>query len=172
MAEGILRARANAAGLDIRVLSAGSMEGGAPATDHAIGVCADRGIDISAHVSRRLERSMIDQADLVIAMTREHLREAVVASPPGFAKTFTLRDLVRRINVDPHASLEELHAGRRIDDYIRPDKDDDVADPVGRPRPVYEATALELDGLLARVVNWLPNLGPARESAASQEGVR
>jgi protein-tyrosine phosphatase len=167
MAEGILRTRAIAAGLDVRVLSAGIMQGGAPATDHAIAVCADRGIDISGHVSRRLDRALIEGADLVIAMTREHLREAVVASPAAFGKTFTLRDLVRRINLDPHASLAELHQGRKIDDYIRPDKNDDVADPVGQARSVYEETALQLDGLLSRLVVWLPNLGPAQTQAAS-----
>ena len=167
MAEGILRSRAAAAGLDIRVRSAGIMQGGAPATNHAIGVCADRGIDISGHVSTRLERAYVDQADLIIAMTREHLREAVVMSPAAFAKTFTLRDLVRRINLDPHATLAELHQGRKIDQYIRPDKDDDVADPVGQARHVYEDTALQLDSLMARIVQWLPNLDPARTQAAS-----
>ena len=64
------------------------------------------------------------------------------------------------------ASLAELHAGRKIDDYIRPDKSDDVADPVGQPRPVYEETALQLDGLLARVVAWLPVVAPPAQAAS------
>ena len=159
MAEGILRARAAAAGLDVEVSSAGILPGGSPATDHAVAVCADRGIDIGNHVSRRLERTMIEEADLVIAMTREHLREAVVAVPTAFPKTFTLRELVRRINERPNATtLEELHAGRTVDQYVRSDALDDVADPVRKPRAAYEQTALEFDGLMARVVRWLPNL--------------
>ena len=167
MAEGILRARAHNASLDVHVHSAGVLPGGAPATDNAVAVCADRGIDISNHVSRRLERSWIDDADLVLVMTREHLREAVVASPAAFRKTFTLRELVRRINQWPNATLDELHAGRQINDYLRADPNDDVADPVRQPRHVYEDTALELDGLLARVVRWLPNLKAVGEQAAS-----
>ena len=166
MAEGILRARASAAGLDVHVHSAGILPGGAPATDNAVAVCADRGIDISGHVSRRLERDWIADADLVIAMTREHLREAVVASPPAFRKTFTLRELVRRINERPDATLDQLHAGRQLNDYLRADPDDDVSDPVRQPRDVYEDTALQLDGLLARVVRWLPNLRVSEQAAS------
>jgi protein-tyrosine phosphatase len=168
MAEGILRARSAAAGLDVHVHSAGILPGGAPATDNAVAVCAARGIDINGHRSRRLERSMVDGADLVIAMTREHLREAVVASPAAFARTFTLRELVRRINARPDASLAELHAGRELGAYVKADPADDVADPVGKPLGDYEDTALELDALLARLVIWLPNLAAhAPEQAAS-----
>ena len=158
MAEGLLRHRAHAAGLDVHVSSAGVLQGGAPATDHAVAVCADRGIDISAHVSRRLERPMIEAADLVIAMARDHLREAVVTAPAAFARTFTLRELVRRIDAKPNASLAELHAGREISDYVKGDPADDVADPVGMSRARYEETVWELDGLLTRVVLWLPHL--------------
>jgi protein-tyrosine phosphatase len=158
MAEGLLRHRVDAAGLDVHVSSAGALPGGAPATDHAVAVCADRGIDISGHVSRRLDRSILDDADLVITMTREHLREAVVTSPSAFAKTFTLRELVRRIDANPHATLQELHFGRQIGDYVSADPADDVADPIGQPRSRYEETAWELDGLLTRVALWLRNV--------------
>ena len=166
MAEGILRARAAAAGLDAHVHSAGILPGGSPATDNAITVCSDRGIDISTHRSRRIERSMIEDADLIIAMTREHLREAIVASPAAFARTFTLRELVRRINANPRATLAELHEGRQLDAYLKADPADDIADPVRKPLAAYEATALELDALLARLVLWLPNLA-SQERAAS-----
>jgi protein-tyrosine phosphatase len=158
MAEGLLRHRTQAAGLDVHVSSAGALPGGAPATEHAVTVCADRGIDISGHVSRRLDRTILDDADLVIAMTREHLREAVVMSPPVFAHTFTLRELVRRIDLRPRATLPELHAGREIRTYISADPADDVADPIGQPLSRYEETAWELDGLLTRVALWLPNV--------------
>jgi protein-tyrosine phosphatase len=167
MAEGILRHRATAAGLDVEVSSAGVLAGGAPATDHAIAVCGDRDIDISGHVSRRLDRAIVEDADLIICMAREHLREAVVTSPPAFAHTFTLRDLVRRIDANPQATLEELNHGRAIADYVKNDTADDVADPVGLPRSRYEATALELDGLLTRVALWLRNQTDEAKQVAS-----
>ena len=164
MAEGILRSRAAAAGLDLDVSSAGILPGGSPATDNAIAVCADRDIDISGHVSRRLEASMIEDADLVLAMTREHLREAVVAVPSAFAKTFTLRELVRAINDNHDATLDQLNAGRALDRYLRAEVNDDDADPVRKPRAAYEDTALQLDGLLARLVLWLPTLADSSTS--------
>jgi protein-tyrosine-phosphatase len=167
MAEGILRHRAQAAGLDVHVSSAGILPGGAPATDHAVAVCAARDIDISGHASRRLERPMVEEADLVIAMAREHLREAVVASPPAFAKTFTLRELVRRIEANPQATLADLHAGRQISDYVKSAPADDIADPVGMSHNKYEETAWELDGLLTRVVLWLRNLTSESGQVAS-----
>ena len=167
MAEGILRHRAAAAGLDVHVSSAGVLQGGAPATDHAVKVSAERGIDISHHVSRRLDKAMVEDADLIIAMAREHLREAVVASPPAFARTFTLRELVRRIEANPQASLEELHRGREIRDYIKGDPADDVADPVGLSLNKYDETIRDLDALLGVVVGWLPNLTSASDTKAA-----
>ncbi|MEY2424759.1 MAG: protein-tyrosine phosphatase [Actinomycetota bacterium] len=167
MAEGILRTRAAEAGLELTVSSAGIYHGGAPATDNAVAVCADRGVDISNHVSRRLDHSMIEQADLVIAMTREHLREAVVTDPTAFDRTFTLRELVRRLGDSPNATLAEVAAGRDLADYVKASADDDVADPVGQSRRVYETTVSQLDGLLSRLVAWMRTLDAANETKAA-----
>src|SRR4051794_7487323 len=93
MAEALLRARLDTRGAaGVRVHSAGLLKGGMPATSNAREVVA--GLD--AHVSRQLTGAMIDDADLVIAMTRDHLREAVVLRPDAFRRTFTLKELVRR----------------------------------------------------------------------------
>ncbi len=168
MAEGILRARAADAGLSVVVSSAGAFPGGSPATPDGILTCQDMGIDISRHVSRRLDRHMIEQADLVLAMTREHLREAVVTDPSAFGRIFTLRELVRKLQSSPGATLAQLHAGRTTRDYLQPAPDDDVADPIGKPRAVYTATAKELDALLQVVVANLPALAasaPSKETS-------
>jgi len=95
---------------------------------------------------------------LVIAMTREHLREAVVTSPASFPRVFTLRELVRRLGESPGASLAELHAGRTTADYMRSDPADDVADPIGRAKTVYADTAAELDSLFTTLVKSLETL--------------
>ena len=166
MAEGILRTRAAEAGLELTVSSAGIYHGGAPATENAVLVCADRGVDISGHVSRRLDASMVEQADLILAMTREHLREAVVTDPAAFDRTFTLRELVRRLGDSPNATLAQLAAGRDLADYVRANADDDVADPVGQSRRIYETTVAQLDGLLSRLVAWMRTLEPADQAKA------
>jgi len=158
MAEGLLRARAGEAGLDIEVHSAGSMSGGEPATASAIKVCAERGVDISAHRSRRLQWTMVAEADLIIAMSRQHLREAVVLDPTAFSRIYTLRELVRRAEANPHATLAELHRGRALRQYEASDPADDIADPVGKPAAVYAKTAVELDDLIRRLLPALGNL--------------
>lgn len=158
MAEGILRTRAAEAGLTVTVGSAGILQGGSPATPDGVAVLADMGIDISDHVSRRLDRSMIEAADLILCMTREHLREAVVTDPSAFAKTFTVRELARRLEQTPGAPLSALHLGRKTADYMRSDPDDDVADPIGQARSKYEATAAELNNLLTTIVKSLETL--------------
>ena len=166
MAEGILRHRAAEAGLSLTVSSAGSFPGGSPATPDAIATCQDMGIDINNHRSRRLDRSILDEADLVIAMTREHLREAVVTDPSAFPRIFTLRELARKIQANPGASLAELGQGRVTRDYLHSEPADDVADPIGKPRAEYVKTATEIDGLLRVVVAAMPHLAiPTKEAS-------
>jgi protein-tyrosine phosphatase len=158
MAEGILRHRAAEAGLPLTVSSAGSFPGGSPATPDAIATCAEMGIDISNHRSRRLDRSILEQADLVLAMTREHLREAVVTDPSAFGRIFTLREFARKAKENPGATLAELGQGRVTREYLHAEPADDVADPIGKPRAEYVKTAKEIDALLAVVVSALPHL--------------
>lgn len=166
MAEGILRHRAAELGVPVEVSSAGAFPGGAPATADATMTLRAMGIDISSHVSRRLDRSILDQADLVLTMTREHLREAVVTDPSAFGRIFTLKEFVRKLKANPNATLADLHQGRSTRDYLRDEPDDDVADPIGKPRHVYEATAQELDTLLRVVAMALPKLNiPTKEAS-------
>lgn len=159
MGEGILRHRAAEAGLSINVSSAGAFPGGSPATPDAIATCADMGIDINSHLSRRLDRTILGEADLVLVMTREHLREAVVTDPSAFGRIFTLREIVRKLRANPHATLAELHQGRSTRDYLHSDPADDVADPIGKPKAEYVKTANEIDDLLRVVVKSLPTMG-------------
>jgi protein arginine phosphatase len=49
---------------------------GSPAASAAIRAAAARGLDLSAHTSRRLTRELLEGSDLVLVMEREHL-EAV-----------------------------------------------------------------------------------------------
>jgi protein-tyrosine-phosphatase len=57
-------------GGDVQVESAGIEAGdGIPATEHAVTVMAERGIDITSHRSRAVESVDVLQFDLVVAMT-------------------------------------------------------------------------------------------------------
>jgi protein-tyrosine phosphatase len=160
MAEGMLRALLTDNGARADIGSAGLLPGGAPATRNAIAVMADRGIDISGHVSRTMDPEVVRSTPLIIGMAREQVREAIVGYGTDIDHTFTLKELVRGgTEVGPRRSdetmfdwLARVAAGRRSADLMGDDHDDDIPDPVGRPRADYEATARELDVLFRRLV--------------------
>ena len=99
------------------VLSAGlSAMTGAPAAPHAVEIVRARGGSLHQHASRRLTPELILRADLVIAMTRDHL-DALLFHVPEAA------DRVRL-----------LHAAG-----------DDIDDPIGADRETYRGTAKAIE---------------------------
>ena len=110
------------------------------------------GIDLADHIPHVVDTAEIDAADLVIGMTREHLRETVVAVPSSFSKTFTLREIVRRgllegtrsTGENLRAWLARLHVGRRRADFIGASLEDDVLDPMGGMAEDYRFMLAEL----------------------------
>jgi protein-tyrosine phosphatase len=167
MAEVLLRHHFRAAGVDAHVSSAGLYVGGAPATPHGVTAMARRGLDLTQHESRRVDAAMIAAADLIIGMTREHVREVAVIDGPALSRTFTLKELVQaserggpRRHDEPFESwLARMGLGRRRETLLGVGHDDafDVEDPVGRSLHEYERTAEELEELLAALVGagWL-----------------
>src|SRR5262245_2830628 len=159
MAEGLLRRSLARAGVVAMVHSAGLLPGGAGATPDAIGTMAERGVDIAGHVSRRIDDAMVRDADLIVGMARLHVREACTTHRAPLNRTFTLRELVRRgEEIAPRAEGEPIAAwlaragaGRRPADLLGASDADDVADPVGQARAVYEDTADELEDLIDRL---------------------
>ena len=165
MAEALLRRRVDERGLDVTVSSAGLLYDGEPATGTGVDTMAAWNLDISQHRSRLMTPAMLDEADLIVGMARQHVREAVVLGHNLYARTFTLKELVRRgFDIGPRANdepvaewLARAHQGRRPTDQLGQSLDDDVADPVGQGPAVYEHTARELDDLIARLVDLLWN---------------
>jgi len=178
MAEGLLRSLFAQAGVGASVGSAGLLPGGAPATPDAVATMADRGVDIAHHVSQTVTEEMARDTPLILAMTRHHVRELCAGYDAPIERTFTLKELVRRgdeiggrVHGDSvYAWMARLNSGRRTADLMGDDPADDIADPVGRPRAVYEDTADELEALLRRFVQLLVG-GPPR-SAAYSDGDR
>jgi protein-tyrosine-phosphatase len=157
MGEAILRAHRPA----LEVRSAGRLPGGAPATATAVEVLSERGLDLSGHVSQTVTPALLGDSDLILGMTREHVRDAVVLRPDVRHRAFVLKDLVRRAEVvGPRPAGEELEdwlaevgRDRTTVDLLGASEDDDVADPIGRPAERYRACATELDALLGRVAS-------------------
>ena len=152
------RAGASAGGEEVHVHSAGLITEGEAATPFAIAVMGHRGLELSPHVSRKLTPELIAGADLVIGMARRHVAEVCVLVPDAWGRSFTLKELVRRgEEVGPRRAgqslgewLADVHWGRTRRDLIGRSTTDDIADPVGKPKAVYEATAAELEDLLDR----------------------
>jgi protein-tyrosine phosphatase len=160
MAEVLLRHRFAEIGADARVASAGLLRAGQPASEHGVDIVRARGIDLTTHRSQQMTRELLRGSDLVLAMAREHVREAVVLDPSLWPRTFTLKELVRRGELaGPRRGGEALAdwlarvgQGRRVADLTGSSPDDDVADPIGQPRAAYERMVTELDGLIDRLV--------------------
>jgi protein-tyrosine phosphatase len=160
MAEGLLRAHFTTVGIQAQVGSAGLLPGGASPASDAAAVMADRGVDITRHVSCQLTPDIARSANLLVGMTRRHVREACVSYGALLQRSFTLRELVRRgEDIGARRPDETLYTwlgrvgvGRRPTDLVGDSSQDDIDDPIGRPRIHYEQTADELDDLLGRFV--------------------
>ncbi|WP_460709857.1 low molecular weight protein-tyrosine-phosphatase [Lysobacter terrae] len=110
IAEYVLRERL--AARDITVESAGiGAEEGAPIDPFALQVLSRHGIDASRHVARRLDRAMLERADLVLLMEHAHLAYVRSRVPSAAGKAFLLR---------------KWHDG------------EDVPDPFGQPIQAFE----------------------------------
>lgn len=110
-------------GATIHVKSAGlGASSGAPATAEAARAVASLGFGdhLDHHASHPLTRKLIDEADLILTMTRSHLAGVLAMAPEASGKAFLL---------DPQG--------------------EDVPDPIGLPARVYTDTARRLERLIA-----------------------
>lgn len=160
MAEAFLRHRLDSLGVPARVRSAGLLESGNPAAPSGVEILAGRGLDMSAHRSTTMSADILRQADLAIGMARQHVREAVVIAREVWPRTFTLKELVRRgAAIGPRkegegleAWLARAHMGRTPSSLMGASPDDDIDDPIGRPRAAYEHMVADIDELIDRLV--------------------
>jgi protein-tyrosine phosphatase len=174
MAEAFLQRRllevaADAPDGRVRIHSAGTHATLGSPPPAVLAAAADFGVDLGNHRSRQLDAALLDEADLVIGMAREHVREAVLAGSGAFAKTFTLRELLRRAadtggprQAEPLGDwLAVVGAGRTAADLIGSSRTDDVSDPYGGPHSGYEASAVVIDDLISDLANLLRPVAPS-----------
>ena len=167
VAERLFARRLAAAGHDARVRSAGTWGGRQSVSAYTMRASAAIGVDLSDHRSRQLTAELIatDGADLIVAMTRQHLREVVALDQAAWPRTFTLKDLARRAVAVPsdvgglEAWREALGTGRRAADLMTPSPDDDIDDPYGGPFATHGLMVAEVDALIADVVRHFPRAG-------------
>ncbi len=158
-AEACLRSWLEEAGVEATVSSAGFLTDGRPAPPELVAVAGDLGFDLGDHRSSRLDADRLSEAQLVIVMTRQHLREAVTSAPSIWPRCFTLKELVRRGRVigprGPHEPLEawlaRVHEGRTTTELLGADPEDDVEDPMGGSPQDYRNSAVEISRLVGRL---------------------
>lgn len=160
MAEVLLRRVLAERRLPARVRSGGRLAGGQLAAAEAVQAMAVRGLQLSGHRSHRITAEDVRDADLILGLAREHVRDVVVLEPGAWARTFTVKEVVRRgLQVGPRrkedswgAWLAQVHAGRRWSDLLGESAEDDVADPAGRPLAEYLKTAELLEELSTALI--------------------
>jgi len=163
MAEALLRRHLEQRAVPAQVSSAGFLDSGVPAMPFAIETMADEGLDLSGHVSRQLSDDIVDQADLIVTMTRQHVIELVVTSADAWPRIYQLTDLVRRVEATgprPDGQLFAgwlalVGAGRTRTGLLADRLSADIADPVGQPRPAYDRAKVLLDDQLSRLARHL-----------------
>jgi protein-tyrosine phosphatase len=152
-AEWFLSQRLSAVGpYDVTVESAGTMGTVSKVPAELEEEGAAFGLDLSAHVPRKMTPDTIARADMIIGMERAHLREIVLVNPPSFFKAFTLREIVRRGRENgqrrrhqPLAEwIEQLGAGRRHVELLGDSSVDDIPDPMGGTSEEFRSMLMEL----------------------------
>jgi protein-tyrosine phosphatase len=121
---------------------------------------AARGIDVARHRSRLVTADDLAAADLILGLSREHVRHATVLLPAAWPRAFTIRELLRRGHEaglrspgEPlGAWLTRAARGRSRRDLLGSSPADDVADPASGPLHRYQATADLLDQLTSDLV--------------------
>ena len=122
---------------EFRAASAGvwTVEG-RPATESAIMVMAEMGIDIRGHRSRLLTERIVENAALILTMTLSHAEAVRAEFPEHENRVFLLSEVVGY-------------------DY-------DIVDPIGGSLLDYEETAQEIEALLEagyeQIMQWIGQL--------------
>ena len=141
---------------EVKIASAGvEAQSGRSITEPMADLVAAGGADPSNFVARQLTRDMVAEANLVLALTREHRAAVVTLHPSAVTITFTLRELGRLVaDIDP-ADLPIESASARLTALLTlarnsrglrqvPPREDDGLDPYGHDPDVYRQSFDEL----------------------------
>jgi len=129
MAEGLLKKMARDNQISLEVQSAGlAAFAGVPVTPEAVDACRGKGVDISAHQSQPLSKTLVMESDFILTMTAKHKDMIVKKMPPLESKV---------------ALLSEF-AGAGVED---------VEDPVGQPLESYQQVLDQMEGYLQKALD-------------------
>jgi protein-tyrosine phosphatase len=130
---------------EVEVISAGTWAAaGHPATTEVGDVLAPLGIDVSGHRSQPLTPELVEEADVVVAMTSVHRAEIARIAPGVGGKTVLLKEL-GEIAFDGGGATAKERVGALIDSE-RPQarRALDLDDPMGLPVTAYRRAYEEI----------------------------
>ncbi len=130
MAEGIMKSMLDHRGENEIVVSSAGISGlnNYPATQYAIEAAKHWNVDISDHRARSLTGGMIAEADLILAMSPEHVEYILRIDSKAANKTYLVKSFPRQ-----YSPAQE-----------------GVDDPIGGLLDQYNRTFMELDDVLRR----------------------
>ena len=129
-AEGLMRMRLEECGAYAEVRSCGVQNiGSQPVPETALRVAAEFGVDLSAHRSTFLSPELLQQAALILVMSKRQRQHLAQIYPTGCGKIFLLS---------------------------QPDDEEDIPDPIGQPAESFRETYAEISRL---VDAWLARFG-------------
>lgn len=137
-------------------------------------VLVERALPDGPFSARQLTPALVQGADLVLGMTREHRSTVVVLHPPAVRRTFTLREFARLAplaapfvtgdTVAQRLSNMVAIAARMRGSARASAQEDAIKDPYGRGDPACLATLDELERSVDEVVGVLAAGSPAKKS--------
>ena len=128
------------------------------------------GADVSGFSARLLTPSLLDEADLVLGLAREHRTSAAQMWPSALRRSFTLREFARLVSRITTAELADVvRDDAPLPDRLRAIADlaplhrapvahpdlDDVPDPYGREAEAFEAAHVQIVRAVEAIVSAL-----------------
>lgn len=153
--------------IEVDIASAGTWAyEGNPATTDAVDAMRARGIDVSAHASRPVDKRELEETDLIVVMTSVHVREVLDVAPGVEHKLVMLKEIAE-MEPDLSGVGSPTEGLRRLLAATRPEprRSLDVDDPMGLPLMAYERCANDLE----RGINALADLLCLRSRAGSDQ---
>ncbi|QQY79189.1 protein-tyrosine phosphatase [Keratinibaculum paraultunense] len=128
MAQGLLDDMAKKKGLNLEVKSAGIFTlDGQRASEEAVEVLKEEGIDISNHKANIIYEDLVEDADLILTMTKSHKETLLSKYDFLKGKVFTLKEYAYGI-------------------------EEDVLDPFGKSVDVYRKTKEDIKKALEEII--------------------
>ena len=114
-----------------------------------------RDVSGDGHIARRLDESLVRDANLVLTATVEERRVALEQAPMALRRTFTWREFAALVDGHVAGSAAELVAKAAVNRADVGGLVLDTEDPIGKSTEVYARVAAEIDDAITAIASAL-----------------